>query len=70
MFVTSRNSKQFQYIVILGVILLVIGMFIAVRYALLCRGDIDIYQLGDFALVIAGISIQLLGLGLIIIWKK
>jgi hypothetical protein len=64
------NGKQFQYIAVLGVVLLIVGLFIAVRYAILCRGDIDIYQFGDFALVIAGVSIQLIGLGLIIIWKK
>jgi hypothetical protein len=66
----SQGVKRFQYIVVLGVALLIIGLFIAVRYAFLCRGDIDIYQLGDFAIVMAGVSIQLLGLGLIIIWKK
>jgi hypothetical protein len=66
----SQSVKQFQYIAVLGVILLIVGLFVAVRYAVLCRGDIDIYQLGDFALVIVGMSIQLLGLGLIIIWKK
>jgi len=65
----SQSVKQFQYIAVLGVVLLIVGLFIAVRYALLCRGDIDIYQLGDLALAIVGVSIQLLGLGLII-WKK
>jgi hypothetical protein len=65
----SQSVKQFGYVASLGVVLLIVGLLIAVRYAVLCRGDIDIYQLGDFALVMMGVSIQLLGLGLII-WKK
>jgi hypothetical protein len=65
----SQSAKQFQSIAVLGLVFLVVGLFVSLRYAVLCREDIDIYQLGDFAMVIAGVSIQLLGLGLII-WKK
>jgi len=46
-----------------------IGLFIAVFYAVMCRYDDSAHQLSDFAFVVLGVSFQLVGLGLII-WKK
>ena len=66
----SQNAKQLQKVVILGIVLLILGLFLAIRYAFLCHDDIDIHQLSDLGFVIVGVSIQLLGLGLIIIGKK
>jgi len=67
----SQNANQYQpQPVVLGMVLLVLGLFVTIGTALIFRGDIDIYQVGDLGFVIVGVSIQLLGLGLIIIGKK
>jgi drug/metabolite transporter (DMT)-like permease len=63
----AQSRSQSQHIA--GLVLLLIGLFIAVFYAIQCRYDIDTRQLSDLTFVVLGVSVQLLGLGLII-WKK
>ena len=72
MYMNSQNANQYRpnQPLVLGMILLVLGLFVAIGAALIFRGDTSSYQVGDLGLVIAGVSIQLLGLGLIIIGKK
>jgi protein-S-isoprenylcysteine O-methyltransferase Ste14 len=52
-----------------GLLLLAIGLLLAVFYAVMCRYDDSAHQLSDFAFVVLGVSLQLVGLGFII-WKK
>jgi hypothetical protein len=53
----------------LGMSLLLVGLLIAIFYAIQCRYNIASLQLSDFAFVVLGISLQLVGLG-VLIWKK
>ena len=52
-----------------GFLLLFVGLFIAVVYAVMCRYDDSAHQLSDLAFVVLGLSVQVAGLGFII-WKK
>ena len=65
----TQERKQSRSIAIAGLVLMFIGLLIAVFYAVLCRYDVDTRQLSDLTFVVLGISVQLLGLGLIF-WKK
>ncbi len=65
----AENRGQSRPLAIGGLIFLLIGLFIAVFYAIMCRYDDAAHQLSNFAFVALGISLQLFGLGLII-WKK
>ncbi len=51
---------------LLGLLLLLVGLFIAIFYAIQCRYNAASLQLSDLAFVVLGISVQLVGLGLII----
>ena len=63
----AQSSGQSQRIA--GLVLLLIGLFIAVFYAVQCRYDVASRQLSDLTFVVLGVSLQLLGLGLIV-WKN
>ncbi len=65
----AQSESRSRLMPIAGLVLLLIGLFIAVFYAVMCRYDDSAHQLSDFAFVALGISVQLVGLGLII-WKK
>jgi len=52
-----------------GLVLLLIGLLIAVFYAIECRYDVASRQLSDQTFVVLGVSLQLFGLGLIV-WRK
>ncbi len=65
----AESHGQSQPKAVAGLVLLLIGLFIAVFYAVMCRYDDSARQLSDFAFVALGISVQLVGIGLII-WKK
>lgn len=54
---------------LLGLLLLLVGLFIAIFYAIQCRYNSSSLQLSDLAFVVLGISVQLVGLGLLI-WKN
>jgi hypothetical protein len=54
---------------LLGMVLLLIGLLIAIFYAVQCRHDIASLQLSDFTFVVLGISLQLMGLGVLICKK-
>lgn len=64
-----QNGGRSRPIATAGLILLIIGLLLAVFYAVMCRYDDAAHQLSDFAFVALGISLQLFGLGLIV-WKK
>jgi len=49
-----------------GYALVLVGLFIAVFYAVMCRYDAEAMQLSDLAFVILGVSVQLVGLGLLV----
>ncbi len=66
---SSQSDGRSRPVAVAGLFFLFIGLFIAVVYAVLCRYDDSAHQLSDFAFVVLGISVQLMGLG-IIIWKK
>ncbi len=65
----TQSGSQPRPIATAGLILLIIGLLLAVFYAVMCRYDDAAHQLSDFAFVALGISLQLFGLGLIV-WKK
>ncbi len=65
----AQSGGRSRPIAIGGLVLLLIGLSIAVFYAVQCRYDITARQLSDLTFVVLGVSVQLLGLGLII-WKK
>ena len=65
----AQSGWQSQSIAISGLVLLLIGLLIAIFYAVTCRYDDSAHQLSDFAFVVLGVSVQLFGLGLVI-WKK
>jgi hypothetical protein len=65
----TSQIGRFQHLDISGLLLLLIGLFIAIFYAVLCRYDSAIHQLSDLTFVVLGISLQLVGIGLIL-WKK
>jgi hypothetical protein len=65
----AQSEGRSRPIAIGGLVLLFIGLFIAVFYAVMCRYDDSAHQLSDFGFVALGISVQLFGLGLII-WKN
>ncbi len=65
----GESRGQSRPIAIAGLVFLLIGLFIAIFYAVMCRYDDSAHQLSDFAFVLLGVSVQLVGLGLII-WKK
>lgn len=65
----TQSDGRSQPIVFGGLFLLMIGLFLAVFYAVMCRYDDSAHQLSDFAFVVLGVSVQLVGLGFII-WKK
>ena len=65
----DQSGGSSRHIATAGLVLLLIGLLIAVFYAVECRYDIASRQLSDQTFVILGVSLQLFGLGLII-WKK
>ncbi len=65
----AQSEGRFRPAAIAGLVLLFIGLFIAIFYAVMCRYDDSAHQLSDFAFVALGISVQLFGLGLVF-WKK
>jgi protein-S-isoprenylcysteine O-methyltransferase Ste14 len=65
----AQSRDQSQRIAMAGVFLLLVGLLIAIFYAIQCRYDIATRQLSDQTFVVLGVSLQLVGLGLII-WKK
>ncbi len=65
----AQDGGRSRPVAIAGLLLLLIGLFIAVFYAVMCRYDDSAHQLSDSAFVVLGISVQLFGLGLVI-WKK
>jgi hypothetical protein len=65
----TQSGGRSRPIVTAGLFLLIIGLLLAVFYAVICRYDDSAHQLSDFAFVVLGVSVQLLGLGFII-WKK
>ncbi len=54
---------------LLGLALLLVGLWLAIFYAIQCRYNSASLQLSDLAFVVLGVSVQLVGLGLII-WRK
>lgn len=65
----AQNGGRSQRVATAGLVLLLIGLLIAVFYAIECRYDVASRQLSDLTFVALGVSLQLFGLGLII-WKK
>ena len=65
----TQSGGRSRPIVTAGLFLLMIGLLLAVFYAVMCRYDDSAHQLSDFAFVALEISLQLFGLGLIV-WKK
>ncbi len=61
--VVEKSSKSW---IMGGYALLLIGLFIAVFYAVMCRYDVEAKQLSDLTFVVLGVSVRLVGLGLII----
>ena len=66
---STQNGRRSRPMATAGLFLLMIGLFIAIFYAVTCRYDDSAHQLSDFAFVVLGVSLQLVGLGFII-WKK
>jgi hypothetical protein len=66
----SQNTRQWQYVAILGLVLVFLGLLLAIYYAFALNNEIDIYRERDLGFIIVGVSIQLLGIGLIAIGKK
>jgi len=62
----AQSEGRSRPIATAGLVLLFIGLLIAIFYAVMCRYDDTAHQLSDFAFVVLGISLQLVGLGLII----
>jgi hypothetical protein len=65
----TQSGGRTRPIATAGLFLLIIGLLLAVFYAVMCRYDDSAHQLSDLAFVVLGISLQLAGLGFII-WKK
>jgi hypothetical protein len=66
----SQNTRQWQYVAILGLVLVFLGLLLAMYYAFALNSELDIYRERDLGFIIVGVSIQLLGIGLIAIGKK
>jgi len=65
----AQNGDRSRPVATAGLFLLLIGLLIAIFYAVMCRYDDSAHQLSDFAFVVLGVSLQLVGLGFII-WKN
>ncbi len=65
----AQDDGRSRLVAMAGLFLLLIGLFIAVFYAVMCRYDDSAHQLSDFAFVVLGLSVQIAGLGLII-WQR
>ncbi len=65
----AQDDGRSRSVAIASLVLLLIGLFIAVFYAIICRYDDSAHQLSDLAFVVLGMSVQLTGLGLII-WQR
>jgi hypothetical protein len=66
----SQNTRQWLDIIILGLVLVFLGLLLAIYYAFALNNELDIYRERDLGFIIVGVSIQLLGIGLIAIGKK
>jgi hypothetical protein len=65
----AQSGDRSRPIATAGLFLLVLGLLLAVFYAVMCRYDDSAHQLSDFAFAVLGVSVQLMGIGFII-WKK